>query len=87
MEVYMIPRIKSIKTLENYVLAIEFDDGKKVHYDMNDDIDTLPGYDALKLVQGLFEQVKLDKSRTDVYWNDDIDLPSDMLYEYGKIVE
>ena len=82
----MIPRIKSISTLENYVLAVEFDDGKKVLYDMNEDIDTLPGYDALKLVPRLFEQVKLDTSRTDVYWNEDIDLPSDTLYEYGNII-
>lgn len=28
-------------------------------------------------------QVIIDKSRTCVYWNDRIDLPSDTLYEYG----
>lgn len=80
----MIPRIKSVKPLHNYILDIQFDDGKRVLYDMNEDIDTLPGYDALKLIPGLYEQVKLDASRTDVHWNDEIDLPSDMLYEYGK---
>ncbi len=31
----------------------------------------------------LFQQVQLDPSRTCVYWNEDIDLPSDVLYEYG----
>lgn len=35
-------------------------------------------------IRGLFEQAKLDESRTDVSWTKDIDLPSDMLYEYGK---
>ena len=82
----MIPRIKSVKPLENYILEIAFDDGKKVLYDMNDDIDTLPGYDDLKAISYLFKQVSLDESRTCVYWTEDIDLPSDMLYEYGKIV-
>ena len=85
-ELHMIPRIKSVKPLENYILEIVFDDGKEVLYDMNDDIDTLPGYDDLKSVPYLFKQVALDESRTWVYWTDDIDLPSDMLYEYGKVV-
>lgn len=46
----------------------------------------LPGYEQLRDVAGLFQQVQLDKSRTCVYWNDEIDLPSDILYEYGKSV-
>ena len=80
----MIPRIKSVKPLENYLLEIVFDDGKEVLYDMNEDIDTLPGYGNLKVVPGIFKQVSLDESRTCVYWTDDIDLPSDILYEYGE---
>ena len=35
-------------------------------------------------VHGLFQQVQLDESRTCVFWNEDVDLPSDTLYEYGK---
>ena len=31
----------------------------------------------------LIEQVQLDESRTCVYWNDYINLPSDTIYEYG----
>ena len=53
---------------------------------MNEDIDTLPGYDALKSIYGLFNQVQLDESRTCVFWNEDIDLPSDMIFEYGKVL-
>lgn len=79
----MIPRIKSVKPLENYVLNIVFDDGKDVLYDVMDDIQTIPSYEVLKTIHGLFEQVQLDQSRTCIYWNDYIDLPSDTLYEYG----
>lgn len=82
----MIPRIKSVKSKDNYVLQVIFDDGKNVLYDMNEDIDTLPGYDDLKNIYGLFDQVQLDESRTCVFWNEDIDLPSDMIYEYGKVL-
>ena len=79
----MIQRIKDIQTLPDYMLSIQFDDGRQVLYDMKEDM-ALPGYDQLKTVTGLFDQVQLDASRTCIYWNDEIDLPSDILYEYGK---
>ena len=79
----MIKRIKRIVPLPDYVLEVSFDDGKTVLYDVKEDMG-LPGYDALRSVAGLFQQVQLDQSRTCVYWNDEIDLPSDVLYEYGK---
>lgn len=80
----MVPKIKSVKPIANYILQIIFDDGKSVRYDMNEDIETLPGYDDLKNIHGLFEHVQLDESRTCVFWNENIDLPSDILYEYGE---
>ena len=72
--------------MENYMLEVDFDDGRKVLYDVKDDIASLPGYDDLKNIYGLFEQVRLDESRTCVFWNDNIDLPSDAIYEYGKVL-
>ena len=80
----MIPRISKLTVLDNYVLYVEFDDGHKVMYDVMDDIKTLPSFRALVDVNGLFKQVQLDTSRTCVYWNDEIDLASDSIYEYGK---
>lgn len=44
----MIPRIKSVKPMKDYALEVVFDDGKSVVYDVNEDIATLPGYDAIK---------------------------------------
>ena len=79
----MIKRIKSLTPLPDYVLEVSFDDGKTVRYDVKEDMG-LPGYAALRSITGLFQQVQLDQSRTCVYWNDEIDLPSDVLYEYGK---
>ena len=76
-------RIKELEACENYSLRVVFDDGRSVMYDMTEDINTLPGYDLLKTMEGLFRQVQLDPSRTCVYWNEDIALPSDVLYEYG----
>ena len=45
-------RIKSIEPMDNYQLQIAFDDGREVVYDMNEDIDTLPGYGALRDIPG-----------------------------------
>lgn len=80
----MIKRIKDLKTMPDFLLKVTFDDGATVLYDVNDDIKTLPSYADLKNITGLFEHAQLDESRTCVFWNDYIDLPSDTIYEYGK---
>lgn len=80
----MIPKIKSIKPMQGYILKVVFDDGTQCLYDVNSDIDTIKGYEDLKNIYGLFDQVQLDESRTCVFWNDYIDIPSDAIYEYGK---
>lgn len=83
----MIPRIKKVVPKEEYILEVSFDDGKNVFYDLNDDIEQLPGYLDLKTITGLYKAVRLDESRTCVFWNDYIDLPSDTIYEYGKEIK
>ena len=46
--------------------------------------DTIKSYKDLETITGLFEQVQLDESRTCVFWNDYIDLPSDTIYENAQ---
>ena len=79
----MIPRIKELKPLDDYILQVIFDDGKKVLYDVKDDIGNISQFADLKNIYGLFQQVQVDESRTCVFWTDEIDLPSDTIYEYG----
>lgn len=83
----MIPRIKAVKPEPDFCLRVLFDDGKKVKYHVADDIQTIESYQDLMTIHGLFEQVQLDPSRTCVFWTDDIDLPSDIIYEYGEPVQ
>ena len=82
----MIPRIKNYQPLKDFQLLVLFDDGRQVRYDVADDIQTLPAFRDLKTEQGLFENAQLDTSRTCIYWNDQIDLPSDAIYEYGVTI-
>ena len=79
----MIPKIKNIKVMGDFLLLIEFDVGERVLYDMKDDIKTLPDFKILESKNGLFENFQLDSSRTCVSWSDRVDLPSDTLLEYG----
>ncbi len=83
-ESIMLQRIKTIEPLPDYYLRTVFDDGYVVIYDVKEDIEQIPSFHALETVAGLFNQVQLDPSRTCVFWNDRIDLPSDTIYEYGK---
>ena len=83
----MIPRIKSVKPLADYKLYVVFDDGKSVVYDVKEDINSINSYKDLMTIHGLFNHVQLDTSRTCVCWNENIDLPSDMIYEYGRDVK
>ena len=80
----MKPRIKEVKPLPDYNLSVTFEDGKSVIYDVKDDIGQIDDYKDLVTVHGLFNHVQLDESRTCVFWNDRIDLPSDTIYEYGE---
>lgn len=82
----MLPRIKSVLPQDGYRILVDFDEGRRVIYDVSGDIRTLPSFSDLMNVRGLFKNVRLDSSRTVVAWNDDIDLPSDTIYEYGQTV-
>lgn len=83
----MIPRIKSVNEKNNYALEIIFDDGKKVLYDVAEDIKEIESFKDLVNIPGLWKQHSLDESRTCLYWNENIDLPSDTIYEYGKLIK
>lgn len=81
----MIPKIKNVKPMDDYLLQIVFDDGKSGLYDVKDDINTIPQYKDLEVIHGMFEQVQLDESRTCIFWTDEIDIPSDAIYENLKV--
>lgn len=48
-----LPRIKTVVPMDGYRLSVLFDDGKKVVYDVAEDIDTITAFGDLKTVEGL----------------------------------
>ena len=83
----IIPRIKQIEPRNDYTLYVLFDDGRQVLYDIKDDIRTLPTYRSLQTEHGLFQNFRLDESRTCVFWREEIDWASDIIYEYGTLAK
>lgn len=53
----MLPRIKEVKPMPDYCLRVVFDDGRKVLYDVKEDIDQIESYRDLETIHGLFNQV------------------------------
>ena len=86
MHVDMIPRIKSIEPKADYKLLVNFDEGRRVVYDVTEDIRNVEAFRELETLPGLFCNARLDSSRTCVIWNERVDLPSDTIYEYGVSV-
>ena len=78
--------IKTLRVLPEYRLQLTFEDGREVIYDVKEDAKTLPSYQPLLTEEGLFESVQLDPSNTCLIWTKEIDLPSDILYQYGTPV-
>ena len=83
----MIPRIKSFTPTDDYLLLVTFDDGRIVRYDVMEDIRTIPAFQELETEHGLFQNAQFDQSRTCIYWNDQSELPSDTIYEYGTTLD
>ena len=81
------PRIDSVEIYKGYQLLIRFKNGECVIYDVGDDIETIDDFRVLKTEPHLFENLQIDESRTCIYWNDRVDLPSDTLLEYGKRIQ
>lgn len=77
-------KINKLEFLDDHIMQILFEDGKEVKYDIKEDLN-LPGYDILK-DEDIFRSGEISQSKCFVRWNNGVDLPSDILYEYGKAI-
>lgn len=67
-------KVKLVEPLENYTLRVEFVDGCTEIIDIKPYIDEFDAFKDLLIVDGLFEQVKVDSGGYGISWNDYIDL-------------
>ena len=80
----MFHRIESVEALPNFGLSVRFLAGPEKIYDIRPIMETHEAFRAFRLTRGLFEQAKVAAGGYGVYWNDDIDISCNELYENGK---
>ena len=71
------PRVRKVEPTDNYELLLTFNNGEKKRFDAKT-LFQYPIYAPLKNI-GFFKLVKADNMC--VYWNDEIDICPDALYE------
>ena len=79
----MFVKITSLATLPNYVLLAGFSAGEYKLFDLKPYIEKYKPFEALKTVNGLYEQAKIDIGGYGVVWNDDLDVSAEGIYEKG----
>jgi len=81
---FMFYKIKSVEPLDNYILLITFENGIVKKYDVKKLFEKWENFNDLKNIIGLFSNVKVDSGGYGVYWNENIDLSCNELWNDGK---
>ena len=81
----MFYKVKSVKCLDNFILEIVFENNIIKYYDVNNLFEKWTVFKKLKIINGLFEQVKVDNGGYGISWNEEIDLSCNELWENGVI--
>ena len=79
----MFHKITSLATLPDYILLVGFANGDFKQFDLKPLMNKYPPFAALKNVNGLYEQVKIDVGGFGLIWNDELDLSAEGIYEQG----
>lgn len=79
----MFYKVESVKSLENYILELVFENKKTKYYDVSKLFEKWEVFKKLKNQKGLFEQVKVDIGGYGIYWDEEIDLSCNELWENG----
>ena len=82
----MFHRVKSVLPQSDLKLLVQFVDGTTKEYDVAPLLNKWPIFRSLKITPELFDCVKVDAGGYGIYWNDDIDLSCNELWENGKLV-
>ncbi|EOD01908.1 DUF2442 domain-containing protein [Caldisalinibacter kiritimatiensis] len=82
----MIPRIRDIKTKDDYTLIVFFENDKVKEYNVKKLIKQNKNFEILK-DKIIFNMVKVDPGGYGISWNDNIDLSEYELWINGKEIE
>lgn len=79
----MTHRIKEVKTLENFVVSVIFQDGVEKEYDVKQLFSVFPQFQVFEIESSLFKQVTVDVGGCGISWNDELDLAAEEVWDNG----
>lgn len=79
----MTHRIKEVRTLDNFVVSVIFQDGTEKEYDAKNLFSVFPQFQIFETEQLIFEQVKVDVGGAGISWNDELDLAAEEIWANG----
>jgi DNA-binding XRE family transcriptional regulator len=79
----MTHRIKEVKTLENFVVSVIFQDGVEKEYDVKQLFSVFPQFQVFETESPLFKQVTVDVGGCGISWNDELDLAAEEVWDNG----
>ena len=79
----MTHRIKSVTPLKNFIVSAVFQNGVEKEYDIKNLFSIFPQFRDFEVIEGLFEQVKVDVGGCGIFWNDELDLDANDIWEDG----
>ena len=80
----MFYKIKNVEPIENFILYVTFENDVKKYYDLKLIFDKWQEFKLLQNNPVLFSNIKIDVGGYGVYWNEEIDLSCNELWENGK---
>lgn len=75
--------IRSVKAKENYIVSAVFCNGIVKEYDLKSLFSVFPQFNDFVTIPGLFAQVQVDAGGYGIFWNDDLDLDANDIWEDG----
>ena len=84
---YMFHKVKSVTPEKDLKLLVQFSEGVTKRYDVIPLLKKWDVFCALQNIPELFDRVQVDAGGYGVYWNDDIDLSCNELWENGVEVK
>ncbi len=76
----MFPRVRNVQYIKDYVLELEFADGRRAQMDFRKKIVGRGGVFAPLQDLEFFRQVRVDAEAGTIGWPNDVDLDPDVLY-------
>lgn len=80
----MTHKVKTVKPLDDCIIAATFSDGTIKEYDVKNLYATFPQFGIFDIDKDLFYKVQVDSGGYGISWNDELDLDADDIWEDGK---